>query len=37
MYKCIDMRNVHFIEGDTDKYSAISGDPEKDCYQGFSI
>jgi hypothetical protein len=36
MYKCIDMRKVHFIEGDTDSlYYAISGDPEKDCHQGF--
>jgi hypothetical protein len=30
------MRKVHFIEGDTDSlYYAISGDPEKDCHQGF--
>jgi hypothetical protein len=36
MYKCIDMRKVHFIEGDTDSlYYAISGDPEKYCHQGF--
>jgi hypothetical protein len=36
MYKCIDMRKVHFIEGDTDSlYYAISCDPEKDCHQGF--
>jgi hypothetical protein len=36
MYKYIDMRKVHFIEGDTDSlYYAISGDPEKDCHQGF--
>jgi hypothetical protein len=30
------MRKVHFIEGDTNSlYYAISGDPEKDCHQGF--
>jgi hypothetical protein len=36
MYKCIDMRKVNFIEGDTDSLCyAISGDPEKDCHQEF--
>jgi hypothetical protein len=31
IYKCIDMKKVHFIEGDTDDlYYTISGDPEKD-------
>jgi hypothetical protein len=36
MYKCIDMRKVHFIEGDIDSlYYAISGDRGKDCHQGF--
>jgi hypothetical protein len=30
------MRKVHFMEEDTDNlYYAISGDPEKDCHQGF--
>jgi hypothetical protein len=36
MYKWVDMRKVHFIEGDTDSlYYTISGDPEKDCHQKF--
>jgi hypothetical protein len=36
MCKYIDMRKVHFIEGDRDSlYYATSGDPEKDCHQGF--
>jgi DNA polymerase elongation subunit (family B) len=38
MYKCIDMRKVHFIEGDTDTlYYTIPGDREKDCHQRFKL
>ena len=37
MHKAFDMERLHFVEGDTDSmYWAISGDPERDCHQGFS-
>jgi hypothetical protein len=36
MYKCMDRKRFHFIEGDTDSaYWAISGDPTDDYKQGF--
>ena len=36
MYKAFDMSRIHFVEGDTDSmYWAISGDPNRDCHQGF--
>ena len=36
MHKAFDMERIHFVEGDTDSmYWAISGDPNKDCHQGF--
>ncbi|KAA6400597.1 MAG: hypothetical protein EZS28_003873 [Streblomastix strix] len=34
IYKCLDMDNIHFIEGDTDQaYLAISGNPNEDFTQ----
>jgi hypothetical protein len=36
VYRCIDTRKIHFIEGDTDSmYFAIAGDPNDNIHQQF--